>query len=124
MNYTGHIEQDVNGAIVLPDCFHAVGGGPGGCYPGSPYYGPYAQFPLHSPATALVDLTFGYNTGDAPANEYLRNINIQFAVTNLMDKNPPLGVHPLRNRGTGVVAYDRNYNDLKREVSVSITKTW
>jgi len=125
-NYTGHSADDVFGNIMLPDCFHAQGGGPGGCYPGSPYYGPYDadKFPLHSPANVTVDLSLGYSTGDMPANEYLRNINIQLGVTNLLDKNPPLGVHPLRSRGTGVAAYDRNYSDLRREVSLTINKSW
>jgi outer membrane receptor protein involved in Fe transport len=126
LNYTGHSADDVFGNILLPDCYHAIGGGPGGCYPGSPWYGPYEadKFPLHSPANVLVDVTFGYNTGDMPANEYLRNIAIQVGVTNLLDKTPPLGVHPLRSRGTGVAAYDRNYSDLRREVSLTVTKTW
>lgn len=123
-NYYGHSAQDVNGIILLPKCFYAVGFGPGSCYPGSPYYGPLDEFPLHSPANVLVDLTVGYNTGTTPTNAYLQNITVQLGVTNLLDKNPPLGVHPLRSRGTGVAAYDRNYPDLKREVSLTIVKAW
>ena len=123
-NYRGHGQQDEFGSLVLPSCFYAVSAAPSACYPGSPYYGPLDIYPIVSPATVLVDITFGYNTGDMPTNPYLRNIQIQFGVTNLLDKTPPLGVRPLRSRGTGVSAYDRTYSDLKREVSMTITKQW
>ena len=123
-NYYGHSAQDMNGLLMLPRCFYAEGSGPGSCYPGSPYYGPYEEFPLHSPANVLVDLQIGYNTGIMPANTYLQNINLSLSVTNLLDKTPPLGVHPLRSRGTGVAGYDRNYPDLTREISFTVTKVW
>jgi iron complex outermembrane receptor protein len=123
-NYFGHHQQDEFGALVLPECFYKPEYGPGDCYPGSPYYGPSEIFDIHSPATVLFDLTFGYNTGIAPANAYLQNINIQFGVTNLLDKAPPNGVRPLRSRGTGVSSYDRLYPDVGREVSLTLTKSW
>jgi outer membrane receptor protein involved in Fe transport len=72
----------------------------------------------------LFDITFGYQTGDTPANPYLRNVAIQMGVTNLLDKAPPMGVHPLRSRGTGVSAYDRLYPDVGRELSLTLTKQW
>ena len=125
-NYYGHSYNDVFGARLIPDCFYREGFGPGDCYPNSPYHGPYERdhFPIMSPANVLVDMTLGFNTGNRSSNEYLHNINIQFGVTNLLDKTPPLGVRPLRSRGTGVALYDRLYPDLGREVSVTITKQW
>jgi outer membrane receptor protein involved in Fe transport len=125
-NYFGHHQNDVFGARLLPDCFYREGFAAGDCYPGSPYFGPYPndKFPIMSPANVLVDVTLGFNTGTRSTNEYLHNINIQFGVTNLLDKTPPLGVQPLRSRGTGVALYDRLYPDLAREVSVTITKQW
>jgi outer membrane receptor protein involved in Fe transport len=125
-NYRGHGQQDEYGSLVLPSCFYARSAAASACYPGSPHYGPFANdiYPIVSPATVLVDITFGYNTGDMPTNPYLRNIQVQFGVTNLLDKTPPLGVRPLRSRGTGVSAYDRTYSDLQREVSMTITKQW
>lgn len=123
-NHTLHSAQDPNGSAMLPPCFYAVGFGPGSCYPGSPYYGPYKEFPLHTPANVTVDLNIGYMTGDTPTAEYLKNIAINVSVNNLMGKSPPLGVHPLRSRGTGVLAYDRNYSPFEREFSVTISKVW
>jgi len=122
--YYGHHQQDENGALLLPGCYYKPGYSAGDCYPGSPYYGPRDVFPLHSPATMLFDITFGYQTGDTPANPYLRNVAIQMGVTNLLDKAPPMGVHPLRSRGTGVSAYDRLYPDVGRELSLTLTKQW
>ncbi len=123
-NYRGHGQQDENGILILPKCFYAPSAAAGDCYPGSPYYGPHDIYPIVAPATVLVDVTLGYNTGDMPTNPYLRNIQVQFGVTNLLDKTPPLGVRPLRSRGTGVSGYDRTYSDLLREVSLTITKQW
>ena len=127
-NYYGHTVQDTNGIIILPRCFYGAefsGTGVGSCYPNSPYYGPITgEFPLGSPANVLVDLQIGYNTGLSFSNEYLNNIGLSLSISNLLDKTPPLGVHPLRSRGTGVVAYDNLYPDLTREVSFTITKIW
>ncbi len=39
------------------------------------------------PAYATFDLSLGYNTLDAPANEYLRNIGVQVVVQNVLDKH-------------------------------------
>jgi hypothetical protein len=122
--YYGHTQQDAQGTILVPPCFYQPGFGPGSCYPGSPYYGPFTEFPLHSPANVLVDLNIGYQTGDRPMNPYLQNLSFNLTINNIMDKKPPLGVHPLRSRGTGVVAYDRNYPHLTREFSFAITKLW
>ena len=43
------------------------------------------------PAQYTFDLSFGYNTGNMPALESLRNINIFFTVNNVFDRNPPFG---------------------------------
>jgi outer membrane receptor protein involved in Fe transport len=123
-NYFGHHQQDEFGALMLPECFYKPEFGPGDCYPGSPYYGPRDIYPIVAPANVLFDLTFGYNTGVTPANPYLQNIQIQFGMTNVLDKAPPNGVRPLRSRGTGVSSYDRLYPDVGREVSLTLTKAW
>ena len=69
-NYFGHGAVNVNGNNLIPPCFYAAGFSAGSCYPGSPYYGPLVTFPNFSPATVYFDLTFGYQTGEMPANEY------------------------------------------------------
>jgi hypothetical protein len=124
-NHYFHSGQNPNAAGLTPPCFWQPQFTAGSCYPGSPYFGPYEDhFPFQTPANLLVDLNIGYQTGDRPSNPYLQNIAFSFTVVNLLDKKPPLGVHPLRSRGTGVVAYDRNYSPLTRELSFSISKLW
>ena len=41
------------------------------------------------PAQYLFDLALGYNTGETPAETYLRNINVFLTVDNIFDRNPP-----------------------------------
>ena len=41
------------------------------------------------PSYYTFDLSLGYDTGDRPANEYLRNISVQLVVQNIMDKIAP-----------------------------------
>ena len=41
------------------------------------------------PSYYTFDLSLGYNTMDAPANEYLRNIGVQLVVQNILDKHGP-----------------------------------
>ena len=113
---------NVNGNALIPPCFYAPSAGPGSCYPGSPYYGPYDVYPNMAPAEVLFDLSVGYQLGDEPANEWLRNIGIQFSVINLFDKAPPFQVGA---RGNGAIrAFNEGYSDLQRTFTVQLTKTW
>jgi hypothetical protein len=125
-NYRGHGALHGPGLVMMPPCFYAVGFGPGSCYPGSPYYGPYDQnfYPAFSKATVLVDLSIGYNTLDTFTNPYLHNINIGFTITNLLDKDPPWGLNAEANALRNIQAFDRTYPDLTRQFSLTVTKAW
>jgi outer membrane receptor protein involved in Fe transport len=124
-NHYFHSGQNPNAEGLVPPCFWQPQFGPGSCYTGSPYHGPFEDhYPFITPGNVLVDLNLSYQTADRWTNPYLQNIMFSFTVLNLLDKKPPLGVHPLRSRGTGVVAYDRNYSPLTREISFSISKLW
>ena len=41
------------------------------------------------PSFYSFDLSLGYNTGDRPANPYLRNVSVQLVVQNIMDQDSP-----------------------------------
>jgi outer membrane receptor protein involved in Fe transport len=121
-NYFGHQAINLDGANLIPLCFFAPGFGPNSCFNGSQYYGPAGTFPNITPATVYFDLSLGYQTGEAPANEYLRNIGVQITVNDLLDKGPPFSVGA---RGNGAVrAFDNAFSDLGRTVSVVLTKVW
>ncbi len=65
----------------------------------------------------------GYNLGETPANALLRNIQFTFTVTNLLDKEPPFQLG-LRGSARDGRAFDNNFNDQERTISISIAKTW
>jgi len=71
------------------------------------------------PAQYLFDLSLGYSTGDRPAFEYLRNINIFLTVNNIMDRNPPFGYG---GRGNPYAYVPNSINQLGRYWRLSITK--
>jgi hypothetical protein len=68
------------------------------------------------------DLSIGYNTGDMPANDYLKNIGIQFVVQNLTNRLPPFEYQIAA--GSTPTAFDVNKTDLGRTFSLILTKTW
>ena len=112
----------MNGNNLIPPCFYAPGNGPGSCYAGSPYFGPYSVYPNFSPAQVYFDLTLGYRTGDRPANPYLRGIGLQLTVNDIFDRPPPFQVGA---RGSGSIrAFDNNFSDLQRLITITVTKQW
>jgi hypothetical protein len=121
-NYFGHGMVNVNGNNLLPPCFYQAGFAPGSCFAGSPYYGPLTTFPNFSPPTVYFDLTIGYQTGEMPAFEYLRNIGVQLTVNDIFDKEPPFQIGA---RGSGSIrAFDNAFIDLQRTITLTVTKVW
>lgn len=121
-NYFGHGAINVNGNNLIPPCFYSAGFGPGSCYAGSPFYGPYNVYPNYSPAQVYFDLAIGYRTGDSPAIAYLRNLGIELTVNDLLDRPPPFQVGA---RGSGSIrAFDNGFSDLQRLITLTITKQW
>jgi iron complex outermembrane receptor protein len=129
-NYFGHGAgpnngdpgQNTAGANLVPPCFYLPTSGPGGCFPGSAYFGPASYYQNMAPAVVFWDLSIGYQTGEAPANQYLRNIGIQFTINNILNKEPPFQVGA---RGNGSIrAFDNNFSDLQRSFTLTLTKVW
>jgi outer membrane receptor protein involved in Fe transport len=129
-NYFGHGsvgDQDAqglneNGNVLIPPCFYQTGFGPGSCYPGSPFYGPYDVYPNMTPAVVLFDLSIGYQTGEMPANEWLRNIGVQFTINDIFDRPSPFCVCA---GGNGAIrAHNEGFTDLQRTFTVQLTKVW
>jgi hypothetical protein len=48
-----------------------------------------SDYTNHIPSYYTFDLSVGYTTGDRPANEYLRNVNIQLVIQNITDRDSP-----------------------------------
>ena len=127
-NYFGHGAVgenqgvNLNGVALIPPCLYQTGSGPGSCYPGSPYYGPFDTYPNMTPAVVLFDLSIGYQTGEMPASEWLRNIGVQLSINNVLDEPSPFMVGA---RGNGAIrAFNEGFSDLQRTFTLQLTKTW
>jgi len=75
------------------------------------------------PPYYTFDLSFGYDTGDTPTNDYLKNIGIQLVLGNIMDKHPAFEYGPT-NSGRTVLGYDLLQSDLGRTYALTLTKSW
>jgi len=128
-NITGFVNYFPHSQIIAqapPACYWGVGFSAGSCYAGSPYTGPFATFPNFSPGLYTFDLSLGYNTGTQPAFEYLRNVNFQLTINDLLNKAPPFGFRTTSGRGTAAfVTGDGAYiSPMQRVIAFTITKTW
>ena len=127
-NYFGHAAtgddfgNNLNGVALVPPCFYEPDSGPAGCFPGSAYFGPQDVYNNMTPAVVHFDLTVGYQTGEMPANEWLRNIGIQFTINNIFDEPSPFQVGA---RGNGAIrAFNEGFSDLQRTFTLQLTKVW
>jgi hypothetical protein len=75
------------------------------------------------PSYYTFDLSFGYDTGDTPANEYLRNVAVQLVFQNIMDKHPPFE-YRISTGGGNPTAFDILKTNQGRTISIIVTKTW
>ena len=75
------------------------------------------------PPWDTIDLSFGYNTGDTPTNDYLKRVTIQLSVQNIMGKHSPFEYGP-----TTSVRNPSAYNILDpnggRVVGLTLLKNW
>jgi len=75
------------------------------------------------PSYYTFDLSLGYNTMDGPANEYLRNIGVQFVVQNVMDKRAAYGYRVSAGGGNPCTC-DLLSSLQGRTFSLIVTKEW
>ncbi len=75
------------------------------------------------PAYVTLDASFGYNTGNDPANTYLQNIDVRLVVNDLMNKYPPF-MRKVTTGGSTQAAFDISQSPVGRSITVVLTKTW
>jgi iron complex outermembrane receptor protein len=97
-------------------CLSAGGSTPGGTFPCA-----ISNYTGLAPSQYLFDLSLGYDTGENPANSYLKHLVINLVVNNIFDRSPPfqygVGAHTL-------TAYDQMKTDQGRTFTLTLTKTW
>lgn len=99
-------------------CTAAGGSTGGGTFPCA--VGNYSNI---EPAWYTFDLSFGYNTGDLPANNYLKHVTLQFTVQNLMGIHPAFEYGPVTS-GRNAAAYNITQPDTGRVIGLTILKDW
>jgi hypothetical protein len=85
-----------------------------------------AKFPNYrnlSPEFHTFDLSVAYNTENRPANDYLKNINIQLVANNVLNKLPAFQYEIAADIGAPA-AFDPNYSNAGRLLQLTITKDW
>jgi iron complex outermembrane recepter protein len=75
------------------------------------------------PSFYTFDLSLGYNTGDMPANDYLKRLNFQLVVQNVTGRHSPFEYGPT-TASRNISAYDILHSNLGRVIGISIIKSW
>jgi hypothetical protein len=118
VNYVGHYFNTQN---VPPNvnfqCTVAGGTVAGGTLPCA-----ISNYTGIEPSYYTFDFSIGYTTGDLPANDYLKNIGIQFVVQNVMNKPPPFEYQIAA--GSTPTAFDVSKSDVGRTFGLVLTKVW
>jgi iron complex outermembrane receptor protein len=119
MNYSAHYYAPWGTPPnVNNQCTAAGGSTGGGTFPCA-----ITNFTNIEPSFYTFDLSFGYNTGDLPSNEYLKGINIQLTVQNLTGRHSPFEYGPT-TASRNISAYDILRSNLGRVVGITVVKTW
>jgi outer membrane receptor protein involved in Fe transport len=75
------------------------------------------------PGYYTFDLSLGYDTGDNPANDYLKHIGLQLVVADLLDKHSPFE-YRTSTGGGNPSAFDITKSIQGRSFTLIVTKTW
>jgi len=121
MSYEGHYYStqsappNVNGNFCTSDLWGAPAGGTFPCAQNA--------FNNLQPPLYTFDLSVGYDTGEDPQNNYLKNIGIQLVVQNLLDKHDNFQYKPTNTAGPPTTL-NPDRSNYGREISLILTKTW
>ena len=110
MNFQSHFFHTQNAPPNVNGDFCASNGSLDEYGNGGTYTCAISDYTNIIPSYYTFDLSLGYNTMDAPANEYLRNIGIQLVVQNIMDRTVVLRLpHRLRRRQPVYLRYPEQH---------------
>jgi outer membrane receptor protein involved in Fe transport len=119
MDYQAHF---FHGQTAPPNvnnqCTSAGGIQPGGTFPCL-----VTGYTNIEPSWVTFDLSMGYDTGDDPANDYLKHLGIQLVVSNIMDKHAAFE-YRTGTGGGNPAAMDILKPNQGRTISLILTKTW
>jgi hypothetical protein len=96
----------------------------GGTVSGGTFPCAISNYQQVEPAFITFDMSFGYNTGDIPANTYLKNITLQLTLQNLLNKHSPFEYGPNNAAGRQAAAYNIQEPNSGRTIGVTLIKNW
>jgi iron complex outermembrane receptor protein len=119
MNYISHFYSTwpVPPNVNL-QCVAAGSSTPGGTFPCA-----ISNWSNIEPSWYTFDLSIGYDTGDSPTNNYLKNVTVQFTIQNLMGIHSPFEYGPSTST-RNVAAYDILKPDTGRIIGLTLIKNW
>lgn len=97
-----HTQTSIPSAAVLAAC---------GC----------TNYNNYMPNYMTGDLAVGYNSGDMPANEYLKNIDVALVINNVLDHHAPF-IRQVDRFGT--IDTINGHDAIGRRFSLTVTKSW
>jgi hypothetical protein len=123
MDYISHSYHPEQAPPNVNGNFCASYGGLDASGGGGTYLCAIAGYTNILPSYYTFDLSIGYDTMDAPANEYLRNIGVQLVIQNIMARHGSYGYFPSTDGGSPCTC-DRSKNLQGRTISLILTKQW
>ncbi|MDE2476004.1 MAG: TonB-dependent receptor [Alphaproteobacteria bacterium] len=120
MNYQSHYFQPLSGIPpnVNFQCTTSGGNTGGGTFPCA-----ISNFTQFEPNFVTFDLSLGYNTGDLPANDYLKHIGLTLTIQDLMGVHSPFQYGPVTSH-RNAAGYDILRSDIGRVIGLTIIKNW
>jgi iron complex outermembrane receptor protein len=119
MNYSSHYYS----AFAVPPnvnfgCTTSGGNVGGGSLPCA-----ISNYSNIEPNFITFDLSLGYNTGDIPANDYLKHISVTLTINNLLGIHSPFSYGPV-DVNRNAAGFDVLRSDIGRVVGLTLVKNW
>ena len=96
---------------------------PGGNTGGGSFPCAISNYTQIEPSHYTFDLSLGYNTGDMPADDYLKRINVQLVIQNVLGKHSPFEYGPT-TASRNISAYDILRSNEGRVIGITVVKNW
>ncbi|MDE2476003.1 MAG: hypothetical protein KGO48_13200, partial [Alphaproteobacteria bacterium] len=119
MNYQSHYFAP----FAVPTNVNFQCTSPGGNVGGGTFPCAISNFTNYQPNFITFDLSLGYNTGDLPANDYLKHIGLTLTINDLLGKHSDFAYGPI-NVNRNASAYDIMRSDVGRVVGLTLVKNW
>ena len=124
MNFQSHYFSPIAGSPPNVNFQCTTPGGTVGSGGASTFPCAIGNFTAIEPNFITFDLSFGYNTGEVPANDYLKHVTLQLTVQNLLGRHSPFDYINTAAGGRQIAAYDLTRQNQGRSIGITLVKNW